>query len=216
MSPLSHHSLTMATALIATVGLAGCGGSDGPLPAETAASPTAIATSTAPADPRLAGLVGPGCAEYVAKLPRGAASVAGMANVPLATAARRSQQLTSLSAAVSGKLNPDVDLNQTLNGGQYTVFAPVDAAFAALPAATMAELKTDRLQLVNVVTNHLLQGRLAPAQLTGKQTSVEGSSLTVAGSGDSLTVNGAQVICGGISTANATVYLIDKVLIPAD
>ena len=212
MTPLSHRSFAAATALIAGVGLAACTGSSSDLrPAETLTPP---ATATVAVDPVLADLVGPGCADLVAKVPSGAGSLTQMAALPLATATRRSPVLNTLSAAVSGKLNPKVKLGQTLNGGDYTVFAPMDAAFAQLPAATMADLRTDGPQLVRVLTYHLVAGRIAPKQLTGSQKSVQGGDLAITGSGDALKVNGANVICGGIRTANATVYLIDKVLIP--
>jgi uncharacterized surface protein with fasciclin (FAS1) repeats len=60
----------------------------------------------------------------------------------------------------------------------------------------------------------VLAGRLAPDAVVGRQTTVEGGSVTVARAGSGLTVDGAQVICGGLRTANATVYLIDTVLTP--
>ncbi|HST85164.1 MAG TPA: fasciclin domain-containing protein [Kineosporiaceae bacterium] len=204
----------MATTLIAGVGLTACsGGSADPRPAETATKPTTNATLTA-MDPILADLVGPGCADLVAKVPSGSGSLAEMAALPLATAARRSPVLKTLSAAVSGKLNSKVKLGQTLNGRDYTVFAPMDTAFAQVPAATMTRWKTDSPELVAVLTYHLVAGRLAPKKLIGTQRSVQGGDLTITGSGDALKVNGANVICGGIKTANATVYLIDQVLAP--
>ena len=78
-----------------------------------------------------ADLVGPGCADYAAANPNGPASVDGMSQVPVAVAASNNPQLTTLTAALSGKLNPQVNLVDTLNGGQFTVFAPTDAAFAS-------------------------------------------------------------------------------------
>ncbi len=212
MTPFSHRSLAVATALIATAGLAACSGDKTPLPAEIVTSPTVKPMSTVAVDPVLADLVGPGCADYVAQVPRGDGSVAGMAGVPLATAARRAPLLTTLSSAVSGKLNPKVKLGQTLNGNEYTVFAPVDAAFAALPGATTTNWKSDSEELIKVLTHHLVVGRLAPKRLTGAQISVAGGKIMITGSGNALMVDDAKVICGGIKTANATVYLIDKVL----
>jgi len=211
MNTPTRRSLAVATALVAAAGLAACSGDDatGPSPALTATPPV-----TTPANPALAGLVGPGCAAYVAQVPKGAGSIAGMADATLATAAGKNPQLTMLTKAISGKLNPKVKLVGTLNGGEYTVFAPVDAAFAKLPAATTATLKTDGLQLTRVLTYHVVAGQLAPKDVVGKQKSVQGGDLTVTGSGESLKVDGANVICGGIRTANAIVYLIDAVLIP--
>ena len=71
-----------------------------------------------------ANLVGAGCAGYAEAVPDGAGSVAGMAQDPVATAASNNPLLTTLVAAVSGKLNPNVNLVDTLNGGEFTVFAP--------------------------------------------------------------------------------------------
>ena len=84
-----------------------------------------------------ANLVGSGCAAYAQQVPSGPGSVTGMAQDPVAVAASNNPLLTTLTAAVSGKLNPGVNLVDTLNGGQFTVFAPVDAAFAKLPASTI-------------------------------------------------------------------------------
>jgi uncharacterized surface protein with fasciclin (FAS1) repeats len=214
MTPLCRRSLAVSSALIAGVGLVACSGSSAdPRPAETARKPTTNATLTA-MNPVLADLVGPGCADLVAKVPSGSGSLVEMAALPLATAARRNPLLSTLSAAVSGKLNPKVKLGQTLNGGEYTVFAPMNTAFAEVPTATMATWKTDGSQLVSVLTYHLVASRFTPKQLMGTQRTVQGGDLTVTGSGDALKVNGANVICGGIKTANATVYLIDQVLSP--
>lgn len=161
-----------------------------------------------------ASLVGPGCAAYAEQVPSGAGSVDGMAADPVATAASNNPLLTTLTAAVSGKLNPQVDLVNTLNGGEFTVFAPVDEAFSKVPAATLEQLKTDSTLLTSILTYHVVSGQLSPDQVVGEHATVEGKSLTVTGSGDSLKVNDANVICGGVKTANATVYLIDGVLTP--
>jgi uncharacterized surface protein with fasciclin (FAS1) repeats len=161
-----------------------------------------------------ANLVGPGCAGYAEKVPSGAGSVAGMALDPVAVAASNNPLLTTLTAAVSGKLNPKVDLVSTLNGGEFTVFAPVDTAFAKVPAATVNTLKTNDALLTKILTYHVVAGQLDPSAVVGTHPTVEKQAVTVTGSGDALKVNGANVICGGVRTANATVYLIDSVLMP--
>jgi uncharacterized surface protein with fasciclin (FAS1) repeats len=122
--------------------------------------------------------------------------------------------LTTLAAAVSGQLNPGVNLVDTLNGGQFTVFAPVDDAFAKIDPATISTLKVDAPLLTDILTYHVVPGQLNPSQVVGTQTTAEGATLAVTGAGDHLQVNGANVICGGIPTANATLYLIDTVLQP--
>jgi uncharacterized surface protein with fasciclin (FAS1) repeats len=147
-------------------------------------------------------------------VPDGAGSVSGMAQDPVATAASNNPLLTTLTAAVSGQLNPQVNLVDTLNSGQFTVFAPVDAAFAKVDPATIETLKTDPALLTKVLTYHVVPGQIAPSDIDGQHTTVEGGTVTVTGSGDDLKVNDAGVICGGVQTANATVYLIDSVLMP--
>lgn len=177
-----------------------------------AASPSMSASASM--DPA-ANLVGPGCAGYAEQVPSGAGSVAGMAADPVAVAASNNPLLTTLTAAVSGQLNPNVNLVDTLNGSEFTVFAPVDEAFAKIDSATIETLKTDSDLLTKILTYHVVPGQIAPSEIDGTHTTVEGQDVTVAGSGDSITVNGSSnVICGGVQTANATVYLIDSVLMP--
>ncbi|MEO8815976.1 MAG: fasciclin domain-containing protein [Mycobacterium sp.] len=159
-------------------------------------------------------LVGQGCADYAALHPSGPASVTGMSADPVATAASNNPLLTTLTAAVSGQLNPDVNLVDTLNDGQYTVFAPTDAAFNKLPASTIDELKTNSEMLKSILTYHVVSGQLSPNQVDGSHDTVQGAAVNVTGSGNALTVNDANVVCGGVPTANATVYMIDTVLIP--
>ncbi|MDT7763163.1 MAG: hypothetical protein QOC63_2583 [Mycobacterium sp.] len=159
-------------------------------------------------------LVGPGCAGYAKQVPTGPGSVAGMAQDPVAVAASNNPMLTTLTAAVSGKLNPQVNLVDTLDGSQFTVFAPTDAAFAKLPPATVDGLKTDSSGLTNILTYHVVPGQLSPANVDGTHATAQGASLTVTGSGNNMKVNGASVVCGGVHTANATVYMIDSVLTP--
>lgn len=161
-----------------------------------------------------ANLVGPGCADYAEAVPDGAGSVAGMAQDPVATAASNNPLLKTLVSAVSGELNPDVNLVDTLNGDEFTVFAPVDDAFAKIPAETIEGLKTDSETLTSILTYHVVPGQIAPDEIVGTHATVQGADLEVTGSGDELMVNDAMVICGGVQTANATVYLIDTVLMP--
>jgi uncharacterized surface protein with fasciclin (FAS1) repeats len=158
--------------------------------------------------------VGPGCAAYAAQNPSGPASVMGMAQDPVAVAASNNPMLKTLTSALSGKLNPNVNLVDTLNSGEFTVFAPVDGAFAKIPAPTIDGLKTDSEMLSSILTYHVVPGRLSPEQVDGTHKTVEGADLTVTGGGNEMKVNGASVICGNVQTANATVYLIDTVLMP--
>ncbi|ACC40283.1 MULTISPECIES: fasciclin domain-containing protein [Mycobacterium ulcerans group] len=159
-------------------------------------------------------LVGPGCSAYAQQVPTGPGSVAGMAAEPVAVAASNNPMLTTLTSALSGKLNPQVNLVDTLNGGQFTVFAPTDAAFGKIDAATIDSLKTDAPLLKKILTYHVVPGQLSPSQVVGTHSTVEGASLTVTGSGNDLQVGDAAVVCGGVQTANAVVYMIDTVLMP--
>ena len=208
----------------ALLGLTACGGtstsstpaasSAAPETSMAAPSPSASAMSSAAMDPA-ANLVGPGCAGYAAQVPDGAGSVVGMAQDPVAVAASNNPLLKTLTAAVSGKLNPKVDLVSTLNGSEFTVFAPVDDAFAKIDPATIETLKTDDALLSKILTYHVVPGQLTPDQIVGTHKTVQGGEVTVGGTKDALTVDGASnVICGGVQTANATVYLIDSVLMP--
>ena len=135
------------------------------------------------ADPA-ANLVGPGCAAYAEQVPDGAGSITGMSTDPVAVAASNNPLLTTLTAAVSGELNPDVNLVDTLNGDEFTVFAPVDDAFAKIDPATLESLKTDSDTLTKILTYHVVPGQLTPDQVVGEQTTVQGDTLEVTGSGD--------------------------------
>lgn len=177
---------------------------------------TPSATSGGMSNDPAANLVGAGCADYAAAVPSGAGSVEGMSQDPVAVAASNNPLLTTLTAAVSGQLNPDVNLVDTLNGSEFTVFAPVDDAFGKIDAATIDSLKTDSATLTKILTYHVVPGQLTPSEVTGMHKTVEGGDVDVTGSGDNLMVNGAKVICGGVQTANATVYLIDSVLMPTN
>ncbi len=216
----THLAGGVALALAASFALAACASPSGGTTSETSAAPkttapmeTPMATSDA-MDP-MANLVGTGCAAYASAVPSGAGSVEGMSLDPVATAASNNPLLTTLTAAVSGKLNPQVDLVDTLNGGEFTVFAPVDDAFAKIDPATIESLKTDSATLTSILTYHVVPGKVQPDKIVGTHETVQGGTLEVTGSGDNLMINGSSaVICGGVQTANAVVYLIDTVLMP--
>lgn len=213
----TRKSITMGLGLlaVAALGMTSCSSASTPSASSEAPMATsAPAPATSAAMDPASDLVGSGCAAYAAAVPDGAGSVAGMAADPVATAASNNPLLKTLTAAVSGQLNKDVNLVDTLNSGDFTVFAPVDDAFAKIPAATIDGLKTDSKTLTSILTYHVVPGQLAPSAVAGEHATAEGSNLEVTGSGDNLMVNGAKVICGGVKTANATVYLIDTVLMP--
>jgi uncharacterized surface protein with fasciclin (FAS1) repeats len=173
-------------------------------------SSTAMNSSADPAS----NLVGSGCAAYAEQVPDGAGSVSGMAADPVAVAASNNPILTTLTAAVSGGLNPGVNLVDTLNGSEFTVIAPTDDAFAKIDPATIETLKTDSALLTKILTYHVIPGQIAPDAIAGEQTSVEGQAVNVTGEGDTLKFNDSNLVCGGVKTANATVYLVDSVMMP--
>jgi uncharacterized surface protein with fasciclin (FAS1) repeats len=203
--------LAMVAAL--GLGLAACSGTTAAPEDDMSSAPTEEAM-----DPAFDDLVGPGCAAYAEAVPDGGGSIVGMSQDPVAVAASNNPLLTTLVAAVSGQLNPDVNLVDTLNGSEFTVFAPVDDAFAKIDAATIEALKLpeNAALLTSILTYHVVPGQILPDDLTGDLTTVQGGTVSVSGMGDDLKVNDASVICGGVHTANATVYLIDTVLMPAE
>jgi uncharacterized surface protein with fasciclin (FAS1) repeats len=182
--------------------------------AMTGQAMTAAAPSSTMADPA-AGLVGSGCAGYAKTVPSGPGSVAGMAQDPVAVAASNNPVLTALTSALSGKLNPNVNLVETLNSNPgLTVFAPTDDAFAKIDPATIEKLKTDSDLLTKILTYHVVEGQASPAAVVGDHKTLEGGAVKVAGAGPDLKINDAGLVCGGVKTANATVYMIDTVLMP--
>lgn len=141
----------------------------------------------------------------------GKGSFDGMAKDPVATAASNNPALKTLVKAVT-----EADLAKTLNSSKdITVFAPTDDAFAAMDKATLDKAMGDpKGLLTTVLTHHVVDGRLAPEDLAGTHETLAGDEVTVKGSGEDFTVGEAEVVCGDVQTANATVYIIDSVLMP--
>ena len=179
------------------------------------AAAAAMGMSLTTASTASAELVGPACTAYAEKVPDrprfggrhgdGSGRGCGVEQPDADHADRR---------PFPGKLNPNVNLVDTLNGGEFTVFAPTDDAFAKLDPATIEKLKTDSDLLTSILTYHVVSGQTSPAQIVGTHKTVQGADVTVTGMGGNLKVNDASVVCGGVSTANAQVYMIDTVLMP--
>jgi uncharacterized surface protein with fasciclin (FAS1) repeats len=209
-------ALVAGTAVLA-LALTGCSSDDGDngsaAPTSAAASSSAAkaspTTEPAPGEP-----FGAGCSAVPTS---GAGSFASMAAVPVATAASDNPALATLVQAVT-----EANLVDSLNNLEdVTVLAPADPAFEALPADALDGLLDDNAQLTAVLTHHVIEGRLAPEQLAGQHTTVNGDTVTIQGSGEDFTVPADQtvagkavatVLCGNVQTANATVYIIDQVL----
>jgi uncharacterized surface protein with fasciclin (FAS1) repeats len=132
-----------------------------------------------------------------------------------ATAASNNPLLSTLVSAVS-----QAGLVDTLNSdGPFTIFAPVNDAFAAIPAADLEAVLADQDLLTSILTYHVVAGeQLSAADLVeaGTVVTVNGGSLDVeAGSDGTVMINGvASVGCADVPTANATVHIIDAVLMP--
>lgn len=195
---------------VAAVLVAGC---------EPSGSPDSPIESTAPPSPEaVQKLVGPGCAAYAKKFATGPGSVAAMADQPVAAAIVDHPMLRLFASAVSGDLNGRVDLTQELDAGEFTIFAPTDDAFRAkVPEQwmrTLAEPKSADA-LTDLLLFHLVVGQKVPSDLHGSLETRGGEKLSIERDGDRIRVGDqANVVCGGLRTANATIYLIDSVLMP--
>lgn len=197
-----------AAALLGTLALAACG-STGTSPNNTPAAPAPATSSPAAAGLDVAGgPFGPACTGVPAS---GPGSLAVIANEPVATAASQNPALSTLVAAVT-----KAGLVDTLNNAQaITVFAPTNDAFAKIPADTLAKVLADKQALTNILTYHVVQQRQGPTDLdSATLTTLQGGAIRTAKSGDTYTADDARVVCGNVQTRNATVYLIDTVLMP--
>jgi uncharacterized surface protein with fasciclin (FAS1) repeats len=200
---------TRRAAVVGVLGMALLGAACSSNDAGTAGSQTPAAPSTTAASMTASAPFGAACSAVPAK---GAGSLEALAQDPVATAASNTPELSTLVTAVK-----KADLVDTLNSAQgITVFAPTDDAFAALPKPTLDKALADpKGLLTTVLTYHVVQGQLTPDQLAGSHKTLQGGTLQVTGSSQNFTVNGdSSVVCGNIKTANATVYLIDQVLLP--
>ena len=142
----------------------------------------------------------------------GAGSFSGMATAPVATAASANPVLSTLVAAVKA-----AGLVDTLNSASnITVFAPDNAAFAKIPAATLKKVLADKAELTKILTYHVAGARYTADQLASGTAikTLEGGTVMPSKMSGSYEVNDAHVVCGNVQTANATVYIIDTVLMP--
>ncbi|MDN5895592.1 MAG: fasciclin domain-containing protein [Nocardioides sp.] len=153
---------------------------------------------------------GPGCASIPTS---GAGSFNGMATEPVATAASANPLLKTLVAAVK-----QAGLVDTLNSAEaLTVFAPTDDAFAKIPKKDLDAVLADKATLTKILSHHVIEGKLGPDEIAGEHETLAGDTVTVKGSGDKFTsgAENAAVLCGNVPTANATVYVIDTVMMPS-
>lgn len=180
-----------------------------PTPVEPAApTATAAATPTKVPDPQ-----GPGCDAYRKAVPTGAGSIPAMAGQTASQAIANNPDLSTFSAAISGTLNPEINIISVLDGGPYIVFAPTDAAFAALDPATVETLKSDPRVLLPVLFYHMVLGNVGPANVAGTMPTQDGRPVVVTGKDGDIKVNGNRVSCA-YAANGAYIYMIDGVLEP--
>ncbi|MEV2250299.1 fasciclin domain-containing protein [Streptomyces sp. NPDC050147] len=201
-------AVAVAAAAVLPIALTAC--SDSGDKDTEAADSTPSAKESARDDARTADEpFGPACSSVPQS---GAGSFDGMAKEPVATAASNNPELSTLVTAVK-----KAGLVDTLNNAKdITVFAPTNDAFAKIPKADLDKVLNDKAQLTKILTYHVVGEKLTPQQLeNGSFETLEKSELTTAGSGTEYKVDDASsVVCGNVPTANATVYIVDTVLMP--
>jgi uncharacterized surface protein with fasciclin (FAS1) repeats len=218
-STLRRSSGLAALALTMSMGLAACGGEEEPAASSSAAESPSESSEDMSSDDSMddsmteqagAQTFGEGCSAIPAD---GAGSFDGMATEPVATAASANPLLKTLVSAVD-----QAGLVDTLNSAEgITVFAPTDDAFGKIPPKTLDGVLKDKEALTAILTHHVVGEQLAPEDLAGTHETLNGDKLVVEGSGEQFTADAeeqANVICGNITTANATVYVVDTVMMP--
>ncbi|MBK8459420.1 MAG: fasciclin domain-containing protein [Micropruina sp.] len=201
LGPIALLSLLPFTVVSCSAGMASA-----PAPSSAMTQPASM-EATPPAAVPMDSPFGAACSVVPAD---GSGSFAGMAKDPVATAASNNPVLSTLVTAVT-----KAGLGETLNSAKdITVFAPTNDAFGKLPKADLDAVLADKKLLTTVLTHHVVGSRLTPAMLAGTHKTLAGTEITVKGAGEAFTVADAKVVCGNVQTANATVYIIDSVLLP--
>ncbi|MFJ4967047.1 Cell surface lipoprotein MPB83 precursor [Streptomyces sp. ADI96-02] len=214
MNALRHRraSVAVVAAVLLPLSLTACSQDSSDKASDRSSMAESAPADSAPADGDNASADKP-FGSACASVPKdGAGSFGGMAKDPVATAASNNPALSTLVTAVK-----KAGLVDTLNNAQnITVFAPTNDAFAKIPEADLNKVLNDKEMLTKILTYHVVGEKVTPTQLeSGTFDTLEKSPLTTAGSGESFKVNdSASVVCGNVPTANATVYIIDSVLMP--
>lgn len=190
-------------ALAITFGLAACG-SDSKDTTAAPAETEAVAPETAAATEAMAAETEAAAAETAAAAPADAPKDI----VDTAVAAGSFNTLA--------KLLTDAGLIDTLKGkGPFTVFAPTDAAFAAVPADTLATLGADKALLTKVLTYHVVPGKVMAADIAaGDVATVAGPTVKLSIVDGKVMVNDATVVTADVVASNGVIHVIDKVLLP--
>ncbi len=191
-------------ALALTFGLAACGSDS----ADTTAAPAeteAVAAET----------------EAAVETEAMAAETEAMAAETEAMAADAPKDIVDTAVAAGSfttlaKLLTDAGLIETLKGeGPFTVFAPTDEAFAAVPADTLAALGADKALLTKVLTYHVVPGKVMAADIAaGDVATVAGPTVKLSIVDGKVMVNDATVVTADVAASNGVIHVIDKVLLP--
>src|SRR5215469_626557 len=155
------------------------------------------------------GSFGPGCDRMPAT---GPGSIDDMASARVVAAVRRSRLLTEIAHAIMA-----AGLTRSLNSAKaITIFAPEDSAFVALGRGNLTTLLADKSDLTKMLKYHVVSGRHTPAELASGRllTTLLGTVIVPRELRGQYRVNNAQVVCGNIQTANATIYIVNKVVVP--
>jgi uncharacterized surface protein with fasciclin (FAS1) repeats len=133
------------------------------------------------------------------------------ATTPITDTVARMPQLSTLN-----RLLVEAGLADALRGaGPFTLFAPTDDAFKAVPAATMTQLANDKAMLRSVLSYHVVPGKLSSADIkNGAVKTLQGANVQLSKSGAFVTVEDAVVQPADIQATNGVIHIIDRVLIP--
>lgn len=130
--------------------------------------------------------------------------------VNLADTLARESQLSTLNSLVQ-----KAGLQDTLKSGEFTVFAPSNEAFEAVPAKTLEELAANPARLKEVITYHVVAGKVMAANVkTGSVKTVQGANVALARAGAFVTVEDALVTQADVAATNGVVHVVDRVLMP--
>ena len=207
-SPLVRVTVGVLAVSLGTLSLAGCG-------SEKAATTSATTSNAAPATDATGKAPDP-----VTAVGNAAADPAGTAST-LKPATKPNIVFTAVGAGAFltlAKLLATADLLATLKGpGPFTVFAPTDEAFAAVPAKTLAGVAADTAKLKKVLLYHVVPGALKTSDIKdGDLMTVEGSALKVTHDGDKLLINGNPIAAADVEASNGVVNIMGNVLLPPD
>ena len=156
---------------------------------------------------------GPGCDKVKAGMP----DLKTLVNKPVSQVLAAIPAISTFNSAVSGGLNPAVNITSVLDNGPYVVFAPTNEAFAALDPAKLEALKADPAALTSLDYYHVFLGVLGNDTVKGQRPTQQGTQIKVTGDGGDIKVNDtAKLVCGAIEASNARIYVIDTVLDLAD